>query len=64
MEAEAIRRRMLFMRRLISGLLAMMLLLCAFPAPAEEGQRAPDYLMEGFDDSTHDWETNLFFLFI
>ena len=48
------------MRRLISGLLAMMLL-CAFPAPAEEGQRAPDYLMEGFDDSTHDWETNLFF---
>ena len=48
------------MQKLIALLAAAMLILTAF-AQAEEGQQAPDYLLEGFDDANHDWENNLFF---
>ena len=51
------------MRRACAFLLMFLLAAgCALPVLAE-GQRAPDYIMEGFDGngSNHDWETNLFF---
>lgn len=37
---------------------AVMLAAC-LPALAEE-QAVPEFLMEGYDDSSHDWESNLF----
>ena len=46
-------------RKMALVLLSVMLFI--LPAAAEEGQRAPDYLLEGFDDASHDWETNRFF---
>ena len=49
------------MRKIIAWLLTAAMLLTALSALAEEGQKAPDFLMEGYDDSSHDWETNLFF---
>ncbi|MBR0386474.1 MAG: extracellular solute-binding protein [Clostridia bacterium] len=49
------------MRRATAWLAAVLMLLMPLTAVAEEGQRAPDYLMEGYDEATHDWETNRFF---
>ena len=51
------------MRRIISAFLAVLLLFLALPASAEQVQKAPDYIMEGFDGdgSNHVWDTNLFF---
>ena len=49
------------MRKAIACLAVLLALLTALAATAEEGQRAPDYLMEGYDESSHDWETNLYF---
>lgn len=43
------------------ALILLSAMLFVLPAAAEEGQRAPDFLMEGFDDSSHDWENNRFF---
>ncbi len=52
----------MIMRKLVSLLCAILILAAvpAFPAGGE-GQHAPDFLMEGYDDANHDWETNLFF---
>ncbi len=51
------------MQKQISLICVLLLILTVVSASAAsvEGQRAPDYLMEGYDDSSHDWETNLFF---
>ena len=49
------------MRKVTACLAAVLALLLVLPVMAEEGQRAPDYLMEGYDESSHDWETNRFF---
>ena len=51
------------MRKFIAMLLAGMLLFCCAGAAAEETQKAPDFILEGFDgdSSNHVWDTNLFF---
>ncbi len=50
------------MKRWIGLILAGMLLAGCFGAAAE-GQKAPDYILEGFEgeNATRNWETNLFF---
>ena len=50
------------MRKTLLILTAVLLVFAVLPA-FSEGQRAPDFLMEGYDgDGTgHDWESNLFF---
>lgn len=49
------------MRRFAAVFMAMMLLLSA--SLAEEGQKAPDYVLEGYDGGVtgRNWDTNLFF---
>ena len=51
------------MRRIIACLLAAIALISGAAAFAEEGQKAPDYIMEGYDGnaSLRVWENNLFF---
>ena len=51
------------MRNIIAMLLAVILLFSGFGASAEEMQKAPDFILEGFDgdSSNHIWDTNLFF---
>ena len=49
------------MRKIIAVLLTVFL--CFTLACADETQKAPDYVMEGYDgdSANHDWDTNLFF---
>jgi len=49
-------------RKMIAAVTALLLLFSAATF-AEEGQHAPDYILEGFEDSSvsRNWETNLFF---
>ncbi len=50
--------------RKIALILAALFLSFSFCCPAfAEGQKAPDFIMEGYDgdSANHDWETNLFF---
>ena len=51
------------MKRILGFLMAVVLLAAAAANAAAEGQKAPDYILEGFDGegSTRNWETNLFF---
>ena len=51
------------MRKAMGMLLAVLLLMGAALPGLAENQKAPDYVMEGYDGdgSNHDWETNLFF---
>ena len=51
------------MRKTTALLLVMMLLTACFGGLAENVQKAPDFIMEGFDGASgnHVWETNLFF---
>ena len=51
------------MKRFIGLVLALVLTLGCAGISHAEGQKAPDYILEGFDgeSSTRDWETNLFF---
>ena len=49
------------MKRVYALICALMLLTAAMAgAAAGEGMQAPEFLMEGYDESSHDWETNLF----
>ena len=48
-------------RKIITLALAALMLAGMAGAHAEEGLRAPDFLMEGYDEASHDWETNRFF---
>ena len=52
----------MILRRIIGLLMGLILAAGCFGAAAEE-QKAPDFIMEGFDgeDSNRDWEYNLFF---
>ena len=51
------------MKRVMALLIAAMMTLSCALVFAEETQRAPDYIMEGYDgdSSGHVWDTNLFF---
>ncbi len=51
------------MKKWTALILAMALVLCTGLTCGEEGQKAPDFIMEGFDgdNSNHVWDTNLFF---
>ena len=49
------------MRKAMGVLLALLLIMTGVSALSEN--KAPDYVMEGYDSSAgHDWDTNLFFL--
>ncbi len=54
---------MRLMKKWMALLLATVLVLSVGLTCAEEGQKAPDYIMEGFDgdSANHVWDTNLFF---
>ena len=51
------------MRKIMAVLLAVLMLFSGMGAFAGEVQKAPDFIMEGFDgdSSNHVWDTNLFF---
>ena len=51
------------MRRIISLVMAAILLLASFGSAAAQGQAAPEYILEGFDgeNTSRYWEQNLFF---
>ncbi len=51
------------MRCVFALLMAAMLFLCTGTGCAAEAQKAPDFILEGFDgdSSNHVWDTNLFF---
>ena len=51
------------MKRTLAWMITVLLLLAGSCGSFAEGQKAPDFILEGFDGekSTRDWETNLFF---
>ena len=51
------------MKRFIGLILVLILAMGCCGISHAEGQKAPDYILEGFDgeSSTRNWETNLFF---
>ena len=51
------------MKKTLALIMTVILMLAGCCGAAADGQKAPDFILEGFDgeNSTRDWETNLFF---